>query len=63
MLSVTQIAPLFNKKETADLPKGGKGVGKINYAFITMTCIAQAKIGLGLPWGISYAIGGILAVA
>ena len=33
------------------------------YAFITMSYIAQAKIGLGLPWGISYVIGAVLAAA
>ena len=33
------------------------------YAFITTTYLANAKIGFGLPWGVSYAIGGCLAAA
>ncbi len=32
------------------------------YAFITVTYIANAKIGFGLPWGVSYAIGITAAV-
>ncbi|MBR6501318.1 MAG: carbon starvation protein A [Firmicutes bacterium] len=33
------------------------------YAFITMSYIFNAKIGLGMSWGISYAAGIILAIA
>ena len=33
------------------------------YAFITMTYIVNAKIGLGMPWNISYAVGAIAAIA
>ena len=33
------------------------------YAFITTTYLANAKIGFNLPWGVSYAIGGVLAAA
>ena len=33
------------------------------YAFITMSYIAQAKIGFGMGWGAAYAVGAVLAVA
>ena len=33
------------------------------YAFVTVTYIVNAKIGFGLPWGISYVIGGVACVA
>ena len=33
------------------------------YAFVTISYIMNAKIGFNIPWGASYAIGGIAAVA
>ena len=33
------------------------------YAFVTVTYIVNAKIGFGLPWGASYAIGAVATVA
>ena len=33
------------------------------YAFITVTYIVNAKIGFGMPWGVSYAVGAVACVA
>lgn len=33
------------------------------YAFVTMTYLANAKIGFGLPWGAAYTIGAIFSIA
>lgn len=33
------------------------------YAFVTLTYIANAKIGFNLPWNIAYTVGGVFAVA
>ena len=33
------------------------------YAFVTMTYLANAKIGFNLPWGVAYVIGGVFCVA
>lgn len=32
------------------------------YAFVTITYIANAKIGFNLPWSVSYVVGGIAAI-
>lgn len=33
------------------------------YTFVTITYIANAKIGFNLPWGVAYAVGGVAAAA
>ena len=33
------------------------------YAFVTMTYLANAKIGFGLPWGVAYVIGAVFCAA
>lgn len=33
------------------------------YAFVTVTYIVNAKIGFGMPWGVSYVVGAIACVA
>jgi len=33
------------------------------YAFVTVTYITNAKIGFGMPWGVSYAVGAAACVA
>lgn len=33
------------------------------YAFVTVTYLANAKIGFNLPWGVAYAVGAIACVA